>query len=162
MGVGPWLIDINSQSVSQPYVFLINDTLTLIVVLNVFFVRALNDRLLKTSNGVIVNCVNPGFCYSELRRGFTGIIAVVDWIMERLLAHTSEEGSRQLVWGAVGGADNGEDLRGEYISRSEVREVSDLILEKDGVVAQNDIWVGLFFEVTRLDLILGYIPRMRW
>jgi retinol dehydrogenase-12 len=108
--------------------------------------------------------VNPGFCYSGIRRSFSGIMVAVDWIMERLLAHTSEEGSRQLVWAAVGGADHGEELRGEYISRSEVREVSDLILGKDGVVAQNNIWVSRFFVVPRLVLTpdcLFYIPRMR-
>lgn len=72
----------------------------MVLVLNVFFFRALNARLPPTIP-VIVNAVSPGYCYSELRREFSGLLAVIDYIMERLLAWTAEEGSRQLVWGAL-------------------------------------------------------------
>ncbi|KAJ7921228.1 hypothetical protein B0H13DRAFT_2318584 [Mycena leptocephala] len=40
--------------------------------------------------------VSPGYCYSELRREFTGILAVVDWLMERVLAFSTEVGSRHI------------------------------------------------------------------
>ncbi|KAF9460538.1 short-chain dehydrogenase [Collybia nuda] len=119
--------------------------------LNIFFVRALNDRLPKSPESVIVNGVDPGYCYSELRRDFSGIRALVDWIMERLLAHTTEEGSRQLIWASVGGAGAEDKLRGGYISRSKVCEVSDFVLTRDGVTAQDNIWNEMITVLVKLD-----------
>ncbi|KAF9460542.1 short-chain dehydrogenase [Collybia nuda] len=119
--------------------------------LNVFFLRGLNDRLPRTPGTIIVNGVNPGYCYSELRRDLSGIRAAVNWIMEYLLAHTTEEGSRQLVWAAVGGAEEGEELRGAYISCSEVREVSDFVLTKDGMIAQDAIWDDMVKILVKID-----------
>ncbi len=46
--------------------------------------------------------------------------------MEKALARTSEEGSRQVVWAAVGEADPPDALRGAYISLAKVSEPSDL------------------------------------
>ena len=62
-------------------------------------------------------------------------------IMEALLARTAEQGSRQLVWAAVGGAGREFELRGAYVSKADVQEVSDYVLSDDGVVAQRRIWV---------------------
>ncbi|KAJ6595764.1 hypothetical protein DFH09DRAFT_1259000 [Mycena vulgaris] len=107
--------------------------------LNVFFVRALNARL-PPATPLIIDAVNPGYCYSELRRSLSGIRAVVDYLMERVLAFTTEQGSRQLVWAAVGHQDHPEKLRGEYISLSKVEEVSDFVLSAQGAKAQDRIW----------------------
>ncbi len=67
------------------------------------------------------------------------------------LAYTTEEGSRQLVYAAVGGADNEEQLLGAFISLSEVREVSDYALSKVGRDAEDRIWVCVawLFELER-------------
>ena len=62
--------------------------------------------------------------------------------MEKALAHTSEEGSRQLVWGAVGGTGSEDTLRGAYISSSRVQEPSDTVLGDEGRKLQNKFWVG--------------------
>ncbi|KAJ7483212.1 hypothetical protein FB451DRAFT_1169829 [Mycena latifolia] len=43
----------------------------------------------------------PGYCYSELRRNFSGVRAMVDHLMELALAFSAERGSRQLVWAAL-------------------------------------------------------------
>jgi retinol dehydrogenase-12 len=69
------------------------------------------------------------------------IRAAVDWLMKKALAHTAEEGSRQLVWAAVGGERNKDKLRGAYISASQVQEASDVVLGEDGRNLQNKIWV---------------------
>jgi retinol dehydrogenase-12 len=61
--------------------------------------------------------------------------------MERAFAHTSEEGSRQLVWGAVGETGNENKLRGAYISSSQVQEASDIVLGVEGRKLQDKIWV---------------------
>jgi hypothetical protein len=64
--------------------------------------------------------------------------------MEKLFAHTSEEGSRQLVWGAVGEMGNETRLRGTYISSSQVQEASDDLLGAEGRRLQDKIWVCAF------------------
>jgi hypothetical protein len=56
--------------------------------------------------------VNPGFCQSELLRDTQGITGAIMRLFNRILAFTAEEGSRQLVWAAVGGEP--EMLQGEY------------------------------------------------
>ncbi|KAJ7483218.1 hypothetical protein FB451DRAFT_1084389 [Mycena latifolia] len=115
------------------------DRYVLTKLLNVFFVRALNARLAPTTP-LIVDAVCPGYCYSELRRDFSGVRAVVDYLMERLLAFTPERGSRQLVWAALAHQDHPEKLRGEYVTLSEIMEVSDFVLSAEGAKVQDHIW----------------------
>ncbi|KAH0834222.1 hypothetical protein J3R83DRAFT_11535 [Lanmaoa asiatica] len=80
--------------------------------LNVFFARALQDRL-QSITPLTVNAVTPGFCYSNLRRIFRGTLMNVPIvIMETLLAWTSEQGSRQLVYAAIGERDNEDHMKG--------------------------------------------------
>jgi hypothetical protein len=49
------------------------------------------------------------------------IIRILDSIIEFLLFRTTEEGSRQLVWAAVGGAGREFELRGGYVSNANLR-----------------------------------------
>jgi len=65
-------------------------------------------------------------------------------LMEILLARTAEEGSRNLVWGAVGGAGREFELRGAYVSNANLDEVSDYALSDEGAVVQARIWVRRF------------------
>ncbi|KAJ7123560.1 hypothetical protein C8R44DRAFT_831249 [Mycena epipterygia] len=114
-------------------------TLTIMVlVLNVFFFRALNARLPPTTP-VIVNATSPGYCYSELRREFSGFLVVIDYIMERLLAWTTEEGSRQLI------------LHGQYIAASKVQEVSDYVLSADGARVEDRVWDDTVAILSKVD-----------
>jgi hypothetical protein len=108
-------------------------------VLNVFFVRALNARL-PPSTPLIVNAVDPGYCYSELRRGLTGVRAVFDYLMERALAFTTEVGSRRLVWAALAYPDQPDKLRGEFSAGCEVQEISDYVLSAQGAKVQDRLW----------------------
>ncbi|KAF7357962.1 NAD(P)-binding protein [Mycena venus] len=114
--------------------------------LNIFFVRALNARL-GASTPLIVTAVNPGFCVSELRRDLPAPISWIMALMERIMAFTTEEGSRQLVFGAVGpGA-----LRGEYINQSRVEEPSDFIISSDGRKAEDQLWDELIEILGKVD-----------
>lgn len=113
-----------------------------IKVFNVLFARALSDRL--QGKPIIVNSLDPGFCYSSLRRHTTGFLTLMYRLMELALARTSEEGSRQIVFAAIGGDEEngGKDaLRGAYITLSKIRECSDWVIGEDGQRAQNKIWV---------------------
>lgn len=62
--------------------------------------------------------------------------------MREELAFTTEEGSRQLVYAAVGSLDNEEKLRGKYINLSEVVEESDFVISEDGKIVQDKVWVS--------------------
>jgi retinol dehydrogenase-12 len=62
--------------------------------------------------------------------------------MEVLLARTTEEGSRQLVWAAVGGAGRESELGGGFVSNANLREVSDYVLSAEGAAVQTRLWVG--------------------
>lgn len=108
--------------------------------LNVLFIRALNARI-SASTPLVVNAVNPGYCYSNIRQSFSGVMAVVDRLMEVSLALPTETGSRQLVWGALGQEENPDKLRGEYLSLQSIEEVSDYILSPEGARVQDQIWV---------------------
>ena len=110
------------------------------LVLNVFFVRELTKRL-PANSPVIVTAVNPGYCKSQLRRHLSFFVSVLDSIMEAFLARTSEEGSRQLVWAAIGGAGREFELRGSYVNKSNFQEVSDYALSDEGAAVQTRLWV---------------------
>lgn len=73
------------------------------VILNVFFTRAFQDRLQSILPST-VNAVNPGFCNSNLRHSFRGsLLNVVMLLAEKLLAFAPEQGSLQIVYGAIDG-----------------------------------------------------------
>ncbi|KAF9219859.1 NAD(P)-binding protein [Gyrodon lividus] len=109
--------------------------------LNVLFVRSLSDRL-QSIAPLIVDAVNPGFCYSNLRdtRSMSSVEVVFNFIMEKLFAWTPEQGARQLVWAAVGGKDNEEKMKGAYINKAQIAEVSDFVLSEDGKNFQEKVW----------------------
>ncbi|KAJ3891270.1 hypothetical protein GG344DRAFT_88388 [Lentinula edodes] len=122
--------------------------------LNVFFVRALQARLGKYPS-IIVDAVNPGYCYSGFRTNFSGVRAFVDHLMENLLAMTTEEGGRQLVWAAVGGSGAEEKLKGGYVSFGEVVEPSDFSISKEGQALEEKYWNQ------QLDILKGVDPRVK-
>jgi hypothetical protein len=93
---------------------------------------------------VIVTAVNPGYCKSQLRRNLSFPLRFFDGIMEAVLARTTEEGSRNLVWAAVGGAGREFELRGGYVSNANLQEVSDYALSDEGAVVQTRLWVREF------------------
>ena len=112
----------------------------LLLVLNVFFVRELTKRL-PANSPVIVIAVNPGFSESQLRRYLPLPLRIICGIMESFLARTTEEGSRQLMWAAIGGAGREFELRGAFVNKADLQEVSDYALSDEGAVVQTRIWV---------------------
>ena len=74
---------------------------------------SLRGSKMADSSSVIMNCVNPGLCHSELTREF-GSVAVN--IFLALLARTAEEGSRNLVFAVSAGKGS----HGQYISDGHV------------------------------------------
>jgi len=115
------------------------------LVLNVFFTRGLNERL--RDKPLIVNSVNPGYCISSLRNNMGGVRAWAAWLLEKAVARTSEEGSRQLIWACLGGKDNVEELHGAYISGLHVTEPSNYVISEEGKRAQTNLWVNIQLPV---------------
>ncbi len=118
---------------------------TTTAVFNILFVRALQDHV-PSAPLIIVNSVNPGLCLSGFLAN-SGIPsnsedAKVFRKMQEEMAFTAEEGSRQLVYGAVGSLDDEEKLRGKYIQMSEVVEESDFVISEDGKIVQDKVWVS--------------------
>ncbi|KAJ7699056.1 hypothetical protein B0H17DRAFT_927003 [Mycena rosella] len=126
------------------------DRYPLTKLLNVFFVRALNARL-APATPLIVNAVCPGYCYSELRRHWSGVLALMDHLMELVLALTPEQGSRQLVWGAVAHEAHPEALCGAYISSAHVVEASDFVLSAQGAKVQDRVWDNMVEILGKID-----------
>ena len=71
--------------------------------------------------------------------------------MEKILARTTEQGSRQLVWACIGGKDNIDQLRGAYISSMKVHEPSDSVVSGEGKRAQTKIWVNNYLPYYRIN-----------
>jgi retinol dehydrogenase 12 len=116
------------------------------LVLNIFFVRELTKKL-PANSPVIVTAVNPGYCKSQLARYLSPVQRILSKIVEALLARTAEEGSRQLVWAAVGSAGREFELRGGYVSMANLQEVSDYALSDEGAVVQTRLWVCEFSHI---------------
>jgi hypothetical protein len=77
--------------------------------------------------------------------------------MDKALAFTTEEGSRQLVYAAVGGDDK--TMRGEYVTSSRVAPVSDYVMSEEGAEAGNRIWVSPFQQINAI-VQLKCIPHV--
>ncbi|KAJ7160935.1 hypothetical protein C8R46DRAFT_1106009 [Mycena filopes] len=118
--------------------------------LNIMFARGLDARL-GADAPVVVNTVNPGMCVSELRRDLPAVLAFIFGIAERIMAFTAEEGSRQLVFGALGHPERPADLRGEYINQSRVEEPSDYVVGAVGRKAQDQIWDEMVEILRKVD-----------
>ncbi len=106
--------------------------------LNVLFTRALQLHV----TAITVNSVTPGLCFSGIGSDAPAEQAERLQTRREEFAFTTEEGSRQLVYGAVGSLDNEEKLRGKYICMSEVVEESDFVISKDGKIVQDKVWVS--------------------
>lgn len=59
------------------------------------------------------------------------------------MAWTSEQGSRQLVFAAVSGRDNEENMKGGFVSHARLVEVADFVLSDEGRRMQDNVWVGV-------------------
>ena len=118
----------------------------IIEVLNVLFTRALNTRI-PGSVPLVVNCVNPAFCLSQLRRSVDH--GQPEFKELEKTARTSEEGSRQLIFSAIGpdptkldGAEAMKLLGGAYISNNSVEAPSIWVQSDEGAQVQEKLWVS--------------------
>ncbi|TFK96207.1 hypothetical protein BDV98DRAFT_536903 [Pterulicium gracile] len=119
--------------------------------LNVFFTRALASRL----SSVTIDTVNPGYCYSGLRRNYAGVQAIVDRLQELALARSTEVGSRQLVWAALEGKDT--EVHGQYISNFGALEPADYVLENGDL--EERIWDETLAVLSKVEPKVAEVAR---
>lgn len=117
--------------------------------LNLFFARELASRLPEDSP-LVINAVNPGFCISTLRRNAPLSIAIVYWLWDVFIAWSTERGSRQLIFAALGNQDKLDELKGAYITSSKIVEPSDYVISDEGAKVQKQLWVRSLYRVCPL------------
>lgn len=127
--------------------------------LNVLFTRALASHLPVASSPVVVDTVNPGFCYSSIRADLPWYVRMVTSLMERFLpARTTEVGSRQLVWAALEGGD--EEVHGQYVSDFKAQEPSDYVLENHDL--QGRVWDETIRLLSKVDpKVFGIAQKLK-
>jgi retinol dehydrogenase 12 len=122
---------------------------SILVVLNVLFTRAFAHHL-SDPNAVIPTVVDPGLCGTDLGRNYSLTHRLYGRLMRMFLGWTSEEGSRQLVYAALGpdghdGPHVRKHMSGAYVSLQQVAEPSNFVISKKGWEVQEQLWVG--FEI---------------
>jgi retinol dehydrogenase-12 len=119
------------------------DRYNLSKLLNVLFTRALAAHL-PPAGAIIVDTVDPGYCYSALRRHASGLQGAAFAVMDLLLGRKTHVGARTLVWAANAGRDDPalrDALKGAYTSSCEITEPSDFVLSPGGQEAEKRLWV---------------------
>jgi retinol dehydrogenase-12 len=99
--------------------------------LEVFGVRALAAEMSSgphSSQKVILNTLNPGFCHSELSRNTSGLVWLQLYLMKIFVARSTEAGSRALFASTIAG----EESHGKYLSDCVVSEPSDFVRSEEG------------------------------
>lgn len=81
--------------------------------LQIFFVRELAIKISQSGGPkVILNCMSPGACHSQIHRNLTGFKKISMSILKMLIARSAEEGSRTLIAALVAGPES----HGEYMA----------------------------------------------
>ena len=114
------------------------------VVFSVLLVRALQTQIPSTAP-LLVTSVDPGFCKSDLMRHIPDLTIFAEPLS---MARTAEEGSRQLLYAALGPDPAHLDsleattaFRGGYIADAETQGPSEWVQSEDGAKLQGRIWV---------------------
>lgn len=128
--------------------------------LNILFARELASRL-PANSPLIVNCLTPGLCRTGLRHEFPWPLSWIYVVVDSMIAWSAERGSRQLVFAALGREKREDELKGAYISSSEITEPSDFIISDEGKAAQKKAWVSTSELLRWLPLPLTIFSKSR-
>ncbi|TCD63926.1 hypothetical protein EIP91_004773 [Steccherinum ochraceum] len=114
--------------------------------LNILFGRALQSHL-SADAPLLVTLPNPGLSISELGRSDNS----GQWDEVLKTARTTEEGSRQLILGALGEKGGVNAWRGAYLSDNEIRDVSEWVRSDEGREAQERVWKETLIIASKAD-----------
>ncbi|TFK25282.1 short-chain dehydrogenase [Coprinopsis marcescibilis] len=114
----------------------------------IFIARSLANVLEKTP--IIATSVDPGFCSgSDIFREYNAVARFFMRLMSFVIGHTSEQGSRRLVWAAL--QEDTDSLRGGFVGPVKVVEPSDYAVSEEGVRAQARLWENFIEELSKVD-----------
>ncbi|KAK0511691.1 hypothetical protein JMJ35_006264 [Cladonia borealis] len=105
--------------------------------LAIFVVKQMAALCPVSSGGVIVNCVAPGFCQSELH--FRELDNRAVRFMVKLLSRRTEVGARTLVHGASAGAES----HGQYVPDCKITPTAGFTKGNGGAELQDRVWMEL-------------------
>jgi retinol dehydrogenase-12 len=106
----------------------------------------LSRSLANGRGSVICNCVNPGWCKTELFRtndgGLGGRIGL------KMVGRSAESGGRTIVHAVVAG----EETHGKYLSECHVKPEGSWVLSDEGAHVEKRLWAEL------VDILEGIRP----
>lgn len=97
------------------------------------------SQMAEGKSPVILNCLTPGLCESDLMRHASPLLAVVAMIGKVVLARTTEVGSRTIVSAAACGRLS----HGEYMADCKIAEPSAWVTSDIGKEVQGRVWAEL-------------------
>ena len=110
--------------------------------LEIFMVRALAPRINSGPHAdkpIILNCLTPGLCHSELVRDNKGITRVMFEAVKFILARKTEVGSRALL----AATEAGKESHGQYMADCVVTEPSAFVRSGEGEKTQERVYTEL-------------------
>ncbi|KAI9702218.1 MAG: hypothetical protein M1820_006300 [Bogoriella megaspora] len=105
--------------------------------MEIFVIKQMAVLSPLSSSGVIVNCIAPGLCKSELGREYGDGIAIRALV--KIFCRPTEVGARTLVWGACAEP----ETHGQYVPDCRTRETKGLTMGAQGAELQRRIWEEL-------------------
>jgi len=116
-------------------------------VFNVWFARALQNRLTAANSNIVVNSVAPGFVYTSFDEKLPENDLKAKFIeLAKEKAYTMEEGGRFLLQAALQSADNSEkekSLKAAFFNYGQVSELSEFAKGDVGQKVQEKLWVSV-------------------
>ncbi|MCJ1390772.1 hypothetical protein MMC18_003633 [Xylographa bjoerkii] len=103
--------------------------------IGLLWTRELAARL--SSNEVVVNAVNPGFCKTGIIQNMSGMMAGMVKLTELLLGRSAADGARCIVDATLM---KGVESHGKYLSEMQVKPESPLVRSDEGRELQSKIW----------------------
>ncbi|KAF2655820.1 putative short-chain dehydrogenase/reductase family protein [Lophiostoma macrostomum CBS 122681] len=99
------------------------------------------------SQGVILNCANPGFCHSEITRDVPRWTRPIFWFMHKSMARSTEMGSRAHVIAAAGLT----ATHGEYMDNGVISKASNFVRSEEGHSTQRKVYAQLLRKLEGIE-----------
>lgn len=119
--------------------------------LEILVARCLGASLTASNSPVLLNCLTPGLCYSDLMRNAPLPLAIAGSIGKLLLGRSSEVGSRTLLAAATAGKES----HGKYMADCVVAEPSAWVRSEEGVEAGQRVYDELMSMLEGIEPGIG-------
>lgn len=109
--------------------------------IELLLLRELAAEMTKSKNGgnVVASIINPGFVDTAIMRHAGTMYSAFISGLKKVVARSTEEGGRTLVFAAYGG----KETHGMYLDDCTIGKVSPFVQSKDGAHTQKKLWMQL-------------------